>query len=87
MVATQQFTDEQQQLENLGSFALEQSVSPIDTKAIKAAIEQADSKEDMIDRLFDLVGGSLSDTEMAQLVVACQMASDVHGLVDETTGK
>ena len=87
MAATQQFTDEQQQLENLGNFALEQSVSPIDTKAIKAAIEQADSKEDMIDRLFELVGGSLSDTEMAQLVTACQMASDVHGLVDETTGK
>ena len=87
MAATQQFTDEQQQLENLGNFALEQSTSPIDTKAIKAAIEQADSKEDMIDHLFELVGGSLSDTEMVQLVTACQMASDLHGLVDETVGK
>lgn len=82
-----QFTPEQQALEDLADGLLASDKQPLDSQAMLDIIKAATDEDDLREKLFAFCGESLSDSEFTkQLAVAVQVA-DIHGMVDETVGK
>lgn len=82
-----QFTPEQQELENLVNEALATGNEPMDSKAILAAIKDSKDTDELTERLFDMVGQDLSDSDFSEFVATALMVADIHGLTDESNGK
>lgn len=80
-----EFTDEQQELEQVADDALELSVQPFDVDVVMGIIADATDKNDLVKRLADECGNDLSENAFTQLVLACVMVSDVHGFADESS--
>jgi len=81
-----QFTDEQQELEDIGDYSLSVGSAPIDPAAILAAVADATDEDDLAAKLFQMVGNNIVGSEFAQLVETVIMAADLHGVVDEFAG-
>lgn len=82
-----QFTPEQQELENLVNESLATGNQPMDSKAILAAIKDSKDTDELTERLFDMVGQDLDESEFSEFVATALMVADIHGLTDESNGK
>ncbi|MGY8856216.1 MAG: phage portal protein family protein [Pseudomonadales bacterium] len=80
-----EFTDEQQELEQVADDALNSSVQPFDVNKVLTAIELATDEETLTQALFDMVGDSLAQSEFTQLVSTALMVADAHGFADESS--
>ena len=74
----QRFTPDQQAVEDLGTAAAKTAKSPISAKDIKAAIDAAESPEDLENRLAELFEGADSE-EFKILMEQSLFAADVMG--------
>ncbi len=81
----EQFTPEQQELEQVADDALNASVQPFDVNKVLTAIELATDADSLREALFDMVGDSLAQSEFTQLVNTALMVADVHGFADESS--
>lgn len=81
----EQFTPEQQELEQVADDALNASVQPFDVNKVLTAIELATDAETLTQALFNMVGDSLAQSEFTQLVNTALMVADVHGFADESS--
>lgn len=80
-----EFTDEQQELEQVADNALELSVQPFETKAVLSAISNATDADSLRESLFNLCGEGLTQSEFTQLVNTSLAVADVHGFADESS--
>ena len=80
-----EFTDEQQELEQVADNALDMSVQPFDVNKVLSAIELATDADDLRERLFNLCGEELAESNFTQLVNTALAVSDVHGFADESS--
>lgn len=80
-----EFTEEQQELEQVADDALELSVQPFDAKAVLSAISNATDADSLRESLFNLCGEGLADSEFTQLVNTALAVADVHGFADESS--
>jgi len=87
MAATTKFTPEQEQLEKLSEYALNSRTQPIDPKAVISIVKASKDADELTERLFDMVGNNLDESDFTALVAAVNQAADIHGMVDETVGK
>tara|TARA_R110002124_G_scaffold230373_1_gene395467 strand:- start:415 stop:1914 length:1500 start_codon:yes stop_codon:yes gene_type:complete len=81
----EQFTPEQQELEQVADDALNASVQPFDTNAVLSAISNATDADSLRESLFNLCGEGLADIEFTQLVNTAIQVADVHGFADESS--
>lgn len=81
----EQFTPEQQELEQVADEALDTSIQPFNVNQVLSAIELATDAETLTQTLFDMVGDSLAQSEFTQLVNTALMVADVHGFADESS--
>lgn len=86
MAATTTFTPEQEQLEKLSEYALNSRTQPIDPKAVLSIVKASKDADELTERLFDMVGNNLDESDFTALVAAVNQAADIHGMVDETLG-
>lgn len=82
---SEQFTPEQQELEQVADNALNASVQPFDVNKVLTAIETSNSAEQLTQALFDMVGDSLAQSKFTQLVNTAIQVADVHGFADESS--
>lgn len=80
-----EFTDEQQELEQVADDALELSVQPFDADAVLSAISNATDADSLRESLFNLCGEGLADSDFTQLVNTALSVADVHGFADESS--
>ncbi|WP_286741610.1 phage portal protein family protein [Psychrobacter sp. UBA3068] len=80
-----EFTDEQQELEQVADDALELSVQPFDSNAVLSAISNATDADSLRESLFNLCGEGLADSEFTQLVNTSLAVADLHGFADESS--
>lgn len=80
-----EFTDEQQELEQVADDALELSLQPFDTNAVLSAINDATDTDSLREALFNLCGEGLAQSEFTQLVNTALAVADVHGFADESS--
>tara|TARA_R110002126_G_scaffold151295_2_gene298289 strand:+ start:144 stop:1661 length:1518 start_codon:yes stop_codon:yes gene_type:complete len=80
-----EFTDEQQELEQVADDALELSVQPFDADAVLSAISNATDADSLRESLFNLCGEGLADSDFTQLVNTALAVADVHGFADESS--
>lgn len=80
-----EFTDEQQELEQVADNALDMSVQPFNVSKVLTAIELATDADSLTQALFDMVGDSLAQSEFTQLVNTALQVADVHGFADESS--
>lgn len=83
----EKFTPEQQELEKLVDYALVNGQQPLDSKAILAVIKDSKDTDELTERLFDMVGQDLDESEFSEFIATALMVADIHGLTDETVGK
>ena len=57
------------------------------SKAILAAIKDSKDTDELTERLFDMVGQDLDESEFSEFVATALMVADIHGLADESNGK
>lgn len=81
----EQFTPEQQELEQVADDALNSSAQPFDVDAVLSAIELATDADSLREALFSMVGDSLAQSEFTQLVNTALQVADVHGFADESS--
>lgn len=81
----EQFTPEQQELEQVADDALDLSVQPFDVNKVLTAIELATDADSLREALFNMVGDSLAQSEFTQLVNTALAVADVHGFADESS--
>lgn len=81
----EQFTPEQQELEQVADDALNSSVQPFDVSKVLTAIELATDADRLTSALFDMVGDNLAQSEFTQLVNTAIQVADVHGFADESS--
>ena len=81
----EQFTPEQQELEQVADSALETSIQPFDTDAVLSAISNATDADSLRESLFNLCGEGLADSDFTQLVNTAIQVADVHGFADESS--
>ena len=80
-----EFTDEQQELEQVADDALNASVQPFDANAVLSAINNTTDADSLREALFNLCGEGLAESEFTQLVNTALMVADVHGFADESS--
>lgn len=80
-----EFTDEQQELEQVADDALETSIQPFDSNAVLSAISNATDADSLRESLFNLCGEGLADSDFTQLVNTALAVADVHGFADESS--
>ena len=80
-----EFTDEQQELEQVADDALELSLQPFETNAVLSAISNATDADSLRESLFNLCGEGLADSDFTQLVNTALAVADVHGFADESS--
>lgn len=80
-----EFTDEQQELEQVADDALDLSVQPFDADAVLSAISNATDADSLRESLFNLCGEGLADSDFTQLVNTALAVADVHGFADESS--
>lgn len=81
----EQFTPEQQELEQVADDALDTSIQPFNVNQVLSAIELATDADSLREALFSMVGDSLAQSEFTQLVNTALMVADVHGFADESS--
>jgi phage gp29-like protein len=81
----EQFTHEQQELEQVADDALELSVQPFDVNAVLSAISNTTDADSLRESLFNLCGEGLAESEFTQLVNTAIQVADVHGFADESS--
>ncbi len=80
-----EFTDEQQELEQVADDALNASVQPFDSNAVLSAINDATDADSLREALFNLCGEGLAESDFTQLVNTAIQVADVHGFADESS--
>jgi phage gp29-like protein len=75
----QLFTKKQQEIEDLADAAIETAGQPIDVEAVRAAVVAAKDPEDLVERLFTLVGDKVSEDEFNDVLEKALYTADVLG--------
>lgn len=81
LMSRDKFTQQQQDVEDLGDAVLEVDAQPLDAEAVRSAIFAATGPEDLEGRLFALIGNQLEANEFAEVLEASLFAADVLGYV------
>ncbi len=72
-------TKKQEEVEQLGDDALAVAGQPLDPEAVRAAILAATSPEDLVERLFVIVGERIAEPEFQETLERALFAADVIG--------
>lgn len=82
-VTATQFTEEQQELEELADYALDNVKSPLPMDKLLSAIKSSKDESELIEKLSALIGEDIVDSDFALLTEAALKAADLHGVTDE----
>lgn len=80
------FDAEQQEIEDIATRMEAQNKQPLDSNAILALIKSAKDEDDMREKLFDMIGADLSESDFADMMATGLMVADIHGFCDESSG-
>ena len=59
---------------------------PLDSKAILEVIKAATSEDDLKEKLIDMIGQNLADSEFTDFIETALKVADIHGFSDEHNG-
>ncbi|WP_131667390.1 phage portal protein family protein [Psychrobacter pygoscelis] len=78
-----QYTPEQQELEKLADYALDNAQSPLPMDRLLSAMRDANDESELAEKLTAIVGSDIVGSDFALLTEAYLKASSLHGVVDE----